>query len=223
MALHGGAGQCEVGSGVAWHGSRSGWVVPGTAGRGMAWHGSRRGLARRERAWLGKAGHGKEIINQLKGKNEMQSETKNFFGGIPTDIEIRRLREYFPEKDLHYGTEITYKSISELIGCHEKTHRWSAITNRWRKVVERETNIIIGIGQPGISFKVLKEHEKVTLSNCKLKNAARSIRRSYVISSRVDTKQLTEQQLREYDHATKCAVALMRSEQLKSRVPLPII
>ena len=148
------------------------------------------------------------------------TETKTYFGGVPTDIEIKQLREAYPDVELTPGRVISYEDIESLIGTERGTARWQAVTNRWRRIVENATEKVIGT-DPGIGFKVLVEGEKVMLSTSKLRTAGRMARRSYVVASRVDIKALTEQEKTEYDHAVRRSAALLQAARLKSRVALP--
>jgi hypothetical protein len=151
-------------------------------------------------------------------------EGKLFFGGIPTDIEVKALREAYPNDYLKPGMLIDYGDIEKIIGCTRDSNRWRTITDRWRNVVERETGIIIAPDPlKSGAWKVLLEGEKVSLSSGKLRTAGRMARRSYVVASRVDVKQLTDQERTEYDHSVRRSVALLEAARLKAKAVLPEI
>lgn len=149
------------------------------------------------------------------------SDNKMFFGGIPTDIEIKKLRRAYPKSSMKVGQTFTYKEVEKLIGAKPRTNRWNAITVRWRKLVEYEHGIIIGTERGLNRFKVLSEGEKVTLSKSKLRSAGRMARRSYIVASRVDTAQLTEQEKLDLDHSIKRSVAIMQVGKLRQNAELP--
>lgn len=144
-----------------------------------------------------------------------------YFGGVPTDIEVRRLQDEFPKEALSHGTVITHDKVSELVNTSPRTNRYRAITLRWRKQTERDCGIIIGCIPEG--FKVLDDHEKVSLSSSKLKTSGRMARRSYIVASRVDVNALTEQEKIVYDHNVKRSSAVLYVAKLQSKVALPDI
>lgn len=142
-----------------------------------------------------------------------------YFGGIPTRIEVKKLRDSFPNEALAAGAVITHEQVADLIDCEYRTNRYRAVTNAWRKEVERETSKIIGPDPEG--FRVLSEGEKVKLSSSKIMSAGRAARRSYVVASRVDTKKLSDQDMAEYDHNVKKATAVITAARVKAKVALP--
>jgi hypothetical protein len=153
-------------------------------------------------------------------EQEPATETKSFFAGVPTDIEIRRLRDAYPDESLVAGETIPYADIANIIAAPYRSHRFCAVTDRWRRIIEHETGKIIGT-VPGEAFKILHENEKVDLANDKLRYSQRATRRSLVVASMVNVKSLTEQERKEYDHAVNHARMLIGV--VKSRVALPTI
>lgn len=147
---------------------------------------------------------------------------KVFMGGVPTDIEIRRLREKYPETDLAEGQIITHEEIESIIQERRDSYRYKTVTLRWRKLVEHLSGKILG-PVLGVGLKVLNDGEKVTLSSSKLKSAGRLSRRSYNVLSLVDTKALNKQELVEYDHSLKNSASIMMISKLKSKTILPAI
>jgi hypothetical protein len=145
-----------------------------------------------------------------------------FFNGIPTGTDVRRLRAAFPDETLKPGTIIPHSEVATVINTPVGSPRYLTITNIWRKIVESETDKIIGV-ERGQGFKVLSEGEKVFLSGNKLRSSGRMARRAFVIAGRVDLKQLSDQERVEYDHSTKRAVAIMQAAKLKGTPVLPII
>lgn len=143
-----------------------------------------------------------------------------YFGGVPTDIDVKKLRERYEDVTLTPGTLIPYDEVAELLQLPKNNLRFRTVTNRWRRIVENETNIIIGT-LPGEAFKVLNESEKVDLSGSKLRSSGRYARRSYVVGSRVDRKALTDDEVRSLDHKLSVSAKVLAAAQLRQNITLP--
>jgi hypothetical protein len=167
------------------------------------------------------AGQGEETLKQ---KGEGMASDNMFFGGIPTDIEVKKLREAYPDSELKPGLLISYEEVETVAGLDRlaKRSRWMSVTDRWRRNVESEVGVIIGPDPDGTAaFKVYTEGDKVGLSTKKLKTAGRMARRSYVVAARVDVKQLTEQEKANYEHNIHRSAAVLAAAKLKAKVALP--
>lgn len=145
-----------------------------------------------------------------------------FFGGLPTEPDVRRLRAEYPESEMKPGQIITYSTVSEIIKCDYGSHRFWCVTTQWRKIVERETNIIIGT-KAGDAFVVLSESEKVGLSGDQLRKAGRRARRAWVVSQRIDRVLLTEEERKRLDHHEIVASSVIASAQLRNTKQLPTV
>jgi hypothetical protein len=141
------------------------------------------------------------------------------FGGIPTDIDIRALREAFPTSAFTVGMTISYDAVEKVIDCASTSHRWKTVTTRWRKLVEKDTGIIIGVKSG--TFVVLDDHEKLDLSYSKMRTSFRATRRSVHVVSLTDRKALTEEEQKQYDVLTSRQRAMMAAAQLKGKAELP--
>ena len=147
-----------------------------------------------------------------------------FFGGIPTEIEVKQLREAYPDESLITGKVIPYSEIEEIINVSRSENRWRTITGRWRRIIEKEMGIILAPDPEGtLSFKVYLDGEKVVLSRKKIHTAGRYARRSYMVASKVNTKELTSQEKVQYDHYIQQSVAILNTAKLKSQTKLPEI
>lgn len=143
------------------------------------------------------------------------SDKQLYFGGLPTEPDIKKLREVFPESEMKPGKAIAYEEVSAIIKVPYGSSRFQAVTNQWRKVVEKETNIIIGT-KPGEAFVVLSESEKVGLSGDQLRKAGRRARRAWVVSQRIERTALTEEERRRLDHHQGVASNVIASAQLRN-------
>jgi len=138
---------------------------------------------------------------------------QTFLGGLPTDIDVRTIRDAFPEEEL--AGEIADKQvIADLIKCDVRSFRFRTVTHRWRSIVERETGKIIGL-RNGV-FHVLEDDQKVDLACGKQRSAMRSVRRSVRVIGLTDRRALTDEDQTRVDHAARVAASLMQAASLKT-------
>jgi len=121
------------------------------------------------------------------------SKDNIFFGGVPTEPEVRRLREAYPDASLTPDVTIPYEDAAHIIGCRASSTRFRTVTDRWRKMVEQNTGKIIGRFD-GTHFRTLTESEKLELGEGKLRSAVRFSRRSHVVSGRVNIRDLSPEE-----------------------------
>jgi hypothetical protein len=152
----------------------------------------------------------------------MDKKTRLFFGGVPTTPDVNRLEEAYGRELLTAGTLIPYVDVTEVINEQPGTSRFKSVTHAWRKKMETDYNIIIDCEIESQAFIVLTEGGKVELSRSKLGRAVKAARRSYVISARVDLKQLTDDERKAHDFNTLKAANVIASGQLRNgRKALP--
>lgn len=146
--------------------------------------------------------------------------TRLFLGGLPTEPDIKRIREAFPDCELKAGDIIRHDNIERVLQVKKGSSRYQTLTTRWRKLVETESGIIIG-AERGTGFKVLSDGQKVGLSGAKLRSAARFARRAYIVAGRVDRSNLTDDERTRLDHQTRCSAGIIAAAQIKSQSQLP--
>ncbi len=95
---------------------------------------------------------------------------KAFFGGIPTSIDVRKLREAFPS--LREGDEITHEQVEAVIGSERHASRYRTVTSAWRRELLRNDGIEIG-AVIGIGFRCLTPPERIDSSVAGVKAGAR--------------------------------------------------
>jgi len=147
-------------------------------------------------------------------------DDKLYFGGLPTDIELNKLKDAYPVNVLTVGHFIPYGEIEMLLGIAWRESRFKTVTNRWRRVVESETNIFLN-PDPGEGFRVLSDAEKLALSGKKIGTAGKCARRAFVINSRIDRKQLTDEEKAVSDHFTGVSAKIHAASQIKNQIELP--
>lgn len=148
-------------------------------------------------------------------------EGKVFFGGVPTDPEVQRLKDTYAIPEV--GQVISYDEVAAVIGCDRKGARFKTVTLRWRSQMERDYGIIIGVRR-GIGFVVLNPREKVGLSASKLEAGIKSIKRSNKVVSMVDRAELTDVEKHVADHIARVTSALtgaaiLESKKVKFKLP----
>ena len=141
--------------------------------------------------------------------------SKSYFGGVPTDVDVKKIREEYPESEMKPGQIIPYGEIEKLLNEKKWSNRFKGVTNRWRKLVEHETGMVVGT-EAGQGFKILQEAEKVDLSGTKLRSAARLAKRSYQVASRVIANKLTEEERLRLDFYTTKSSKVIAASQVRS-------
>lgn len=129
----------------------------------------------------------------------MSSTTKIGFGGIPTDIDVRRLQEKFgvPKP----GEFISYDLISECLGNSRTESRFWVVTGAWRRQLFRENNLVTeAIRNEGFEF--LDSHKRVKHSVVKYKKGLRGVRRAADIAASTDRTNLAPEEVRVCDHVS---------------------
>jgi hypothetical protein len=145
----------------------------------------------------------------------------DYFKGLPTDIELRKLKEEYPFDDLFEGQVFSYKEIEQLLNLKWGTSRWQSVTNRWRRTVEREVGKMI-VPIPGAKqFKILDDPGKVEYSGKRQIEAKNKTVKSIKALALVDRAALPEELLPEYDFKLKRAAQWKAMLQLKRQLPKP--
>lgn len=143
-----------------------------------------------------------------------------FLGGIPTEPQIKLLRDTY--HDLPEGKLIPYAEVEALLECSRKASRFAVVTRRWRKLTERLTGVIIGT-TPAVGFIVLSDAQKLNLSGDKLSTAVRMTRRSAVVLSRVERSKLTQEELGRANFLQHTTASLLSTAQLRNNTQLPTL
>lgn len=142
--------------------------------------------------------------------------------GIPTDIDVRKLRERYPDNTLTAGTAIPYADIYNLLGLSsDKAGRFFSVTSAWRKKLLSESGIILMVRDK--KYIVCDNAEKAQLAVDKTKMAARATRRSTIIGKLVDRKSLSEDQLKRFDFSQRINASVMALQTVKPQAELPMI
>lgn len=140
-----------------------------------------------------------------------------YFGGVPTEPDVKKLLERFDVEDMIPGHEIKYSEVSEVIGQPKEASRWRTVTTAWRRRLEKDRNIFIGCNPEKKCFYVLSEGGKVGLSGSKLRSATVAAKRSFEVSNCVDTKKLSDDERRKHEFYSMKSGVMIAAGQLRSK------
>lgn len=162
------------------------------------------------------------MVPMLEPKEPDMSDNV-FFGGVPTDPEVRQLREAYPESEMEPGHVIPYDDVAKVINTGKATNRFRSVTTRWRNIVERETGRIVIGTEAGVGFKVLDNSQKIDLGHSKLASAVKSSRRAYLLTARVETRGLSQEERDRLLVLQRRSASLIATAQIKSTAELPTL
>ena len=149
-------------------------------------------------------------------------EPRLFKNGIPTDTDVKRLRAAYPDELLSPGTIIGYEDVEKILNKDRRSYRFKTVTDRWRKLLEEESGIII-IARKGLEFKVCDNSDKLQLSTNKAKSSIRMARRSKQIGSKIDRNALTEDEKKRFDITIRFTAAVTGLQDVRCTVELPTL
>jgi len=139
-----------------------------------------------------------------------------YFGGIPTEPDVKKLVEHFPIESLTPGTVIPYKEVAEVIGVDASTSRFKTVTTSWRKRIESEYNCVIKPPKmANETFIVLYENEKPDYAIDEMRSAVKKARRSIVISSITNVSELSDEQKEKYDFVVARSGAMIATANIR--------
>ena len=144
-----------------------------------------------------------------------------FLGGVPTEPDVRLIRETFPDADLTPGVAIPYEDIEHLLGVRRDQPRFRTVTTKWRVVFEHATGRVISA--ENAKFAVLTSPEMLSFTEKKLCSAVRQSRRGYVVSGRIHRRKLSDEQKIRHDNMQKRHAAVITAAQIKSTALLPTL
>lgn len=115
----------------------------------------------------------------------MANNAKLFFGALPTDLELRKLKARWPSPVP--GDVLTYAEISAVIGLDPNKGRFRTVLNRWR----REISVEISFPRDG-TVRFLTPPEHVTAVQRDFVSLGRKARRVANRAARIDVERLDE-------------------------------
>ena len=153
------------------------------------------------------------------GKNE----NALFFGGVPTEPDVKKLMEAYPAESLAPETIIPYIKVTEITGIAYNSSRWSSVTNQWRKRVEDDYGIMIGVIEEtkGKAFIVFTESQKLDYCHKQTRGAVRKVKRAITVIPGINRNQLSEDEQKKKDHLSLVHGAMIAAAQMKQKKQLP--
>lgn len=110
--------------------------------------------------------------------------SKVYFGGIPTDGDVRNLVEHLGTP--RAGDEFTHEQVEAVIGATRDTNRYRSVTLAWRKRLMRDHNLDVA-ALSGVGFRCLTDSERVAAGVTGVQSGLRKQLHSVVRADRVQT------------------------------------
>ena len=127
-----------------------------------------------------------------------------YFGGIPTEPDIAKLREA-------YGTPppglIPYQDIERIIGVKRNTCRFKTVVRAWRRLMFRECNVDMK-ADPGKGLIVLTEPERVGVCQGDMMQASRRVMKGYRRTVMIQHDKLDAVSKTKHDHLVRHGLAI---------------
>jgi hypothetical protein len=131
-----------------------------------------------------------------------------FRGGVPIDPDVRKLVDKFGVPMI--GARITYEEISACLdGLSWRTKRWKAITEKWRKGLDRDHNLITE-AEPGTAFIVADSSSRVVITSKTLVRGTRTIKKAHKIGVRTPRTGLSTEESRVLDHKIHTSATMIQ-------------
>lgn len=115
--------------------------------------------------------------------------SKVFYGGVPTDADIKLLDNI----DIRPGADIPYETIETLIRVNRKNSRFWTVTNRWRKKLFRERHYQV-VARGGV-FHVEAGGESDVTAHKEINHGFRKVGRAVVKLEAVREEELSPEEL----------------------------
>jgi hypothetical protein len=127
-----------------------------------------------------------------------------YFGGIPTEPEVKRLQERFgtPAPGL-----IPYADIEEALGHKRGVARFRTIVITWRARLLRESNVATR-AEPSEGIRVLTEPERVDEGKRMMGLSTRRVLHLHRWNLMIDVTKLDEVSRHKHDHLVRYSNAL---------------
>lgn len=153
---------------------------------------------------------------------DTESKATFFDRGIPTEPDVRALRKHFPDSMIKTGVSISYYEVARIIDAQPGTSRFKTVTNRWRSELEKDTGFVIG-AYGDECFTVMAASQINTASKKKLRSASRAVKRSIVLTKRIDRNELNADERKQLDYTQRANGIIMAAMQTASKAKLPTI
>ena len=145
-----------------------------------------------------------------------------FRAGLPTIMDVRALRERYPDSMLKVGFIITHEEVAKTIQVDPKTQRFGTVTIAWRRQVEKDTGLVLYA--PGNkTYVVANPQEVLILTKRKNGSAIRFVRRSIDLGGLVDRRKLSDDEKKQLNYTQRINGAMLATAQLRDKTKLPTL
>jgi hypothetical protein len=148
-------------------------------------------------------------------------ETQKVVTGIPTEPDVRKLMTAFGVPN--EGELLSHESISRVIECDHKSHRYRSVTIAWRKKLQYDHNVVL-IAERAYGFRVATPDDRVEHGHSKLRSGQRITRRAYRVIGTTDLARASEPNRRQAERdlaIAKAIIAAAQTEAKRFRAVLP--
>jgi hypothetical protein len=124
------------------------------------------------------------------------SNGKPYFRGLPTELDVRALRDAFGVPAI--GQPIPYEKVAEIIKTPVSACRFKTVTNVWRRGLFKVHNCFLGAGNG--AFTALDSKARVKETGRKIDSGIGSVRRGGRLGATTERDGLAEIDVKELDH-----------------------
>jgi len=136
-----------------------------------------------------------------------QTRTSPFFGGLPVDPDLNRLRQKWPYASMQVGDTIEDDEVADVINVDPETkagfRRLKSVTDKWRRAIKKQSIDEDGhilLGRRGGRFVVFSANEIVDSQQQKVRTAGTYIKNAHAMGCIVDREKLDDDHRRVHDH-----------------------
>lgn len=137
-----------------------------------------------------------------------------FLGGVTTDPEVKRLNDAYPE--MEYDDIIRHDEIETIIENDRRSNRYQAIVTRWRKLLERDKNLLL-VAVIGVGFIVADPSKRIIFGSGKHASGIKAIKRAGAVVVKTEREGLSDEEKRLADHLVKNSAAIVTMEQVAKK------
>jgi hypothetical protein len=128
-----------------------------------------------------------------------------YFGGMPTNMDVKRLRE---ELVMIEGDEVTHEQVEKILGVKHTVTRFRTITDKWRRVMLIDEGLEI-VALPGLGFRCLLPDERVGYNFKGFKQGTRKQGRHLRRAAMIPRDRVSEKEVVKLDHFQRLGALLM--------------
>lgn len=145
----------------------------------------------------------------------MSEDFNNYFGGMPTEPDVKRIVEAWPVETLVPGKEIKCSDIAVMLKLDVEGHRYSTVETAFRRRMSSNHNIEFR-KQKG-KLRVMSPDERIVYSGERQTSGVRIIRKAGRMAHRTDIREVSESLRPMAEHRVKLAAAIAAANRMKPK------